>query len=227
MCAGVATALATQGERVLCIDCDVGLRNLDISLGMSEMDALSFLDICRGDYPVSKAAVHPNYPTLSFLTASANCSAEDVDPGAFSEMVRKARREYDYIFLDAPAGMDAGFRLAACNADRCLLVTGADPAAVRDAGRTGQELELMGKHNVRLIVNRIHPKMVTAMHMTVDDIMDSAGLPLIGIVPEDPNVTLAAALGKPLLNFSKRGAAAAFRRIAKRVQGIPVPVSIR
>ena len=156
-----------------------------------------------------------------------NRRVEKIDPLAFEEMLRRARAEFDYIFLDAPAGVDAGFRLAACRADRVLLVTGSDPAAVRDAGRTGQVLELMGKDNVRLIVNRINPKLVSGMDLTVDDVMDNAGLPLIGIVPEDPNVTLSAAFGKPLLTYTKKGAAAACSRIAKRIQGLPVRIEIR
>ena len=107
-----------------------------------------------------------------------------------------------------------------------LLVTLSDPGAVRDAGRTGQVLEIMGKENVRLIVNRINPRLVSNMDTTVDDVMDNAGLPLIGIVPEDPDVTLAAAFGKPLLSYTKRGAAAACRRIAKRIQGMPVKIDL-
>ncbi len=225
VCAALATALAESGLRVLCIDCDVGLRNLDISLGMTQEEALSFLDICRGDYPLENAAAHPDYPSLRFLTAPVNCWAEDVDEAAFAKLVRRARWQFDYVFLDAPAGMESGFRLAACNADRCVLVTGSDPASVRDAGRTGQALEQLGRKNVRLVVNRIQPKMISAMKRTVDDVMDDAGLPLLGIVPEDPEVTFAAAFGKPLLKHSKKGeASAAFRRIAKRLQGMPVPI---
>ncbi len=227
VCAGLATALAAAGIRVLCIDCDVGLRNLDISLGLSELGALSFVDVCRGDYGLSKSAQHPDFPALRFLTAPVSGFAEDVDKAAFAELVKKAKKKFDYVLLDAPAGMDAGFRLAAENADRCILVTGADPASIRDAGRTAQMLELMGKHNVRLVVNRIQPKMVSAMRLTVDDVMDEAGLPLLGIVPEDEDVVFAAAFGKPLLKYSKKGAAAAFGRIAKRIQGIPVPVTFR
>ncbi len=227
VCAGLATALAAAGLRVLCIDCDVGLRNLDISLGLSELGALSFVDICRGDYSLSKAALHPDFPSLYFLTAPVNCHAEDVDTESFAALVKMARREYDFVLLDAPAGMDAGFRLTAGNADRCILVTGSDPASIRDASRTAQMLELMDKKNVRLVVNRIQPRMVAAMRLTVDDVMDEAGLPLLGIVPEDEDVVFAAAFGKPLLKYSKKGAAAAFGRIAKRIQGMPVPVSFR
>ena len=101
-----------------------------------------------------------------------------------------------------------------------------DPAAVRDAARAGEVLELMGKGNVRLIVNRISKKMASAMDLTVDDVMDRAGLPLIGLVPEDENVVLAAAFKQPLLGYTRKGAAAACRRIARRIQGFNVPVKL-
>ncbi len=228
VCAALATALAREGLRILCIDCDVGLRNLDISLGIADSGALSFLDVSEGRYPLNRAAKHPQYPNLSFLTAPMNCPVEKIDPDSFAAFLRQARREFDYIFLDAPAGVDAGFRLVAKAADRFLLVTGAGPAAVRDAGRVGDILELMGKHEVRLIVNRVDRKMLGTVQVTVDDVMDQAGLPLMGVVPEDPNVTLAASFGHPLLVFAPRSAAAkAFRRIAKRIQGFHQPITLK
>ena len=228
VCAGIATSLAVQGFRCLCVDCDVGLRNLDISLGIADSGALSFLDVVQGHYPLSQAAQHPVYPSLFFLTAPMNCPAERIDPDAFAEFLRSARREFDYIFLDAPAGVDAGFRLVSRSAERFLLVTGAGPAAVRDAARVGDLLELMGKKDVRLIVNRVDKKMLGTVQITIDDVMDNAGLPLMGIVPEDANVTLAASFGHPLIQFAPRGPAAkAFRRIAKRIQGFPEPIALK
>lgn len=224
--AGLSTALAKENHRVLCIDCDIGLRNLDIPLGLSDTASLSFADICEGRYSLDQLTAHPLFPSLFFLTAPMNRSADEIDAESFWSMIRKARDQFDYVFLDAPAGVDAGFRLAAAKADRVLLVTLSDPAAVRDAGRTGQVLELMGKDNVRLIVNRINPKLFSGMATTVDDVMDNAGLPLLGIVPEDANVTLAAAFGKPLMNYTKKGAAAACRRIASRLQGMPVKIDL-
>lgn len=226
VCAGVATALVQLGEKVLCIDCDVGLRNLDIALGLSEIGTLSFLEVSEGGYSLDMATRHPVFPNLSFLTAPMNCPAEAVDASAFAAMLDQARRQFHYIFLDAPAGIDAGFCLAARFADRILLVTGADPASVRDAARAGEVLELMGKHNVRLIVNRISKKMAAAMELTVDDVMDRAGLPLLGLVPEDPDMVLSAAFRQPLLGYTKKGAAAACRRIAKRLQGHRVSVTL-
>ena len=227
VCAGIATALADMGAKVLCIDCDVGLRNLDISLGLSELPSLSFLELCQGHYELSQATEHPQYPSLRFLTAPVNCETTEIDRAAFGELLQKAREQFQYVLLDAPAGIEAGFRLAARYADRVLLVTGADPAAIRDARHAGQLLELMGKPDVRLIVNRVSEKMVSATGTTVDDVMDRSGLPLIGVVPEDPQVTLAAAFGQPLLKHRKRArAAAAFLRIARRVQGLSVPIEL-
>ena len=226
ICAGIATAMADAGMEVLCIDCDMGLRNLDISLGMSQSGALAFTDVCMGSYSLDQAATHPQYPKLRFLTAPVNCRASSIDTEAFRNMLAMAKAKYRFVFLDAPAGVDQGFRLAAQYADRVFLVTGPDPAAIRDAARAGEILELMGKKEVRLIVNRISEKMIAAMGMTIDDIMDAAGLPLMGIVPEDSSVTLAAVSGKPLLKHTKRGAAAACKRIAKRIQGLKVSVSL-
>ena len=226
VCAAIATALADADLSVLCIDCDIGLRNLDISLALSHEAPLSFLDVCQGGYGLKQATTHPQFPTLSFLTAPVNCQPEDVDKLAFRRMLSQARAMYDYVFLDAPAGIDAGFQLAAQYADRILLVTGPDPAAIRDAARAGELLELMGKTDVRLIVNRITKKIAAALEITVDDIMDIAGLPLIGVVPEDPNMILAAVYSKPLLEHTNKGAAAACWRIAKRLQGQRIPVSL-
>ena len=226
LCAGLAQALALLGEKVLCIDCDVGLRNLDIALGISQIGGISFLDVCRGDYGLDGATKHPVYPNISFLTAPVSSPIQDVDPVAFSQMLEQAREKFSYVFLDAPAGIEAGFRLAAQFADRVILVTSADPASIRDASRAADVLEAMGKTNVRMIINRVRPKTIAAMGVTVDDMMDQSGLPLLGLVPEDENVILPAAFRQPLLGYSKKGAAKACRRIAKRIQGISVPVKL-
>lgn len=224
VCAGLATALAVSGQKVLCVDCDIGLRNLDIALGISQLGAISFLDVSDGTYPIEAATVHPLYPTLYFLTAPMNCTAASIDRLEFARMLDKAREHFHYIFMDAPAGIEAGFSLAAKSADRVILVTAPDPASIRDARQAADHLELMGVQNVRLIVNRINKKTFAAMGLTVDDMMDEAGLPLLGIIPEDQKVVLAAAFQKPLLRCTKKGAAAACKRIAKRLQNLHVSI---
>ena len=228
LCAGLSVELARQGKRVLCVDCDVGLRNLDISLGMSDCAGLSFLDVCQGGALLEDAPRHPSLSSLRFLTAPMNCPTEDIDPKGFTVFLRNARESVDYVFLDAPAGVDAGFRLASGCADRCLLVTLPSPAAIRDACRVGELLELAGKRSVKLVVNRVDKGMLGSLRITIDDVMDTAGLPLIGVVMEDSHVTLAAAFGKSLPEYAPRCAAArAFRRIANRLQGIPQPMKLR
>lgn len=228
VCAGIATALAESGKQVLCVDCDVGLRNLDISLGMSDCGGLSFLDVSEFGYELENAPHHPIYDNLSFLTAPMNRSPEDINTESFISLFQRARERFDYIFLDAPAGVDAGFRLVCAAADSFLVVTGAGPAAVRDAARVGELLELAGKTNAKLIVNRVDKDLLSTVRLTIDDVMDTAGLPLLGIVLEDCHVTLAAAFGLPLLKYASRCEATRdFRRIAARLQGYHKPIPWR
>ena len=155
-----------------------------------------------------------------------NVKADEINEEAFGAMIQKAKGMFDYIFMDAAAGIDAGFRLTAMNADRVFVITNSDPASIRDAGQTRQLLELMGKTDVKLIVNRVSRKLFATMSVTVDDVMDTAGLPLIGVVPEDQNVTLAAAFGTPLIAHTNRGAAKACAAIARRLEGRRIPLSI-
>ena len=216
LCAALGTSLAAAGHRVLCVDTDVGLRNLDISLGLAEVPALAFTDVSQAGAPLTQAARHPQFPTLFFLTAPVGRSQAEID--------REARADFDFCLLDAPAGVGALFAMAAQAASRIILVTGPDPAALRDAAHTGELLELMGKREVRLAVNRVSPELYDRMRLTVDDVMDWVGLPLLGVVPEDRNVTLAAARGKPLILYSRRGAAAACRRMARRLLGLRAPL---
>lgn len=227
LCAAVATALAGAGAQTLCIDADVGLRNLDIFLGLSGEEALSFADVCRGDYPLNAAFTHPAYPCLQFLTAPANGSVADIDPAAFEKMLTQAKRDYRFVLLDGPAGLGAGMELVARASDQVILVTLPDPASVRCAERAAQELEKMGCVRTKLVVNRVYNELLKAMGMDIDDMMDSVGLPLLGVVPTDPNVSMAAAVKKPLLRYSRGGASAACKRIAKRLQGQSVPVANR
>ena len=227
LCAGIATVLATSGKKVLCIDADVGLRNLDIFLGMNGVETLSFQDVCSGNYTLSFAAAHPLYPSLSFLTAPVNGTAEDIDEADFGAMLEKAKQIFDFVLIDAPAGIGCGMKLCAQVADRCILATLPDPASLRCANRTGQQLEIMGAKNVRIVVNRIFPEIMKAMNMNIDDMMDAVGLPLLGVVPSDPNISFAAAKNVPLIKYSRFGASAAYRRIAKRIVGMTVPISTR
>ena len=226
ICAAIATCLAAEGKKVLCIDADIGLRNLDISLGMVDQPIIAFTDVMHGHYQLSDASEHPELQNLSLFTAPLREQEGFISIPQFGKFLQEVRQKYDYCLIDAPAGIGTGFRLTTEHADRCLVISTPDPASMRDAERAAELLTLAGKEDIHLIVNRITPKLFSRMELTVDDIMDEVGLPLIGIVPEDPDVVLAAAFGTPLLKHTRRGAAAACRRIARRLTGTPVPVKL-
>lgn len=219
---GVASCLARLGKTVLCIDMDIGLRNLDISLGLSDRALMDFADVALGNCPLARAAVsHPDLPTLSLLTAPMRLPPH-VTAGSIRALLRTARDRYDYIFIDCPAGLGPGFQLATCGADRALVVATNDASSLRDAQRAVEELYHL--RQVHLVMNRIQPKLLRQLRTTIDDAMDAAGLPLIGVIPEDRRVILAANMGRPLILEGRRGAANACLNIAKRIEGYRVPI---
>ena len=219
---GVAASLALMGRRVLCIDMDLGLRNLDISLGLSDRALMDFSDVALGRCPLARAAVdHPDLKGLSLLTAPMSLPA-NLTTDKIRALLRTARSMYDYILIDSPAGLGTGFHLAICGADRALVVATSDASSLRDAQRTVEELE--GIRQVHLVMNRIQVKLLRRLRATIDDAMNTAGLPLLGVVPEDPQVILCANLGQPLTSRGKRGAALACWNIALRLEGHRVPI---
>ena len=129
---------------------------------------------------------------------------------------------YDYVLIDSPAGLGTGFRLATCGADRVLVVATNDASSLRDAQRTVAELDHI--RQVHLVMNRIQPRLLRKLRTTIDDAMNTAGLPLIGVVPEDPQVILCANQGLPLTSRGHRGAALACWNIAQRLEGRQVPI---
>ena len=221
---GVASCLAALGQKVLCIDLDIGLRNLDISLGMTDRALMDFTDVVEGRCTLERAAVeHPVIRGLYLLTAPVRPTPDALDEEKMKAMLLQARAQFDYILIDSPAGLGSGFRLAVCGADRAVVDSTNDSSALRDAQRTVVEL---GRRldTIHLVMNRIQPRLLRRLRTTIDDAMDAAGLPLLGVVPEDSQVILAANTGEPLILFSRKGAALAYLNIAKRLMGQRVPL---
>lgn len=219
---GVSSCLARLGRWVLCIDMDIGLRNLDISLGMSDRVLMDFSDVMQGRCPLERAAAtHPELPGLHLITAPMRLSP-GMTPTAMTALLATAREQFDYILLDAPAGLGAGFQLAGCAADRAIVVATADAFSLRDAQRTVSELSHIP--TAHLVVNRVRPRLLKKLRTTIDDTMDTAGLPLLGLVPEDPQVILSATTGRMLNADGRKCAANAYLNIAKRIDGQHVPL---
>ena len=212
--AAIAWNLACAGNRVLCIDCQDGFGDLDAYLGLGQLPDLTYAEVCRGLYPLDRATSCLDHKNLRFLAAPSRDA--QVTEAEFAALLQDARQAFDYILLDDPK-----FPLA----DRWILVTQANPAAIRGARRRADSLEVMGANNMRLIVNAIDKKQMAALKLNVDDVMDAVGLPLLGIVPVDPEFTLSCAAGQPLR--SKKGAGAAVERIARRIKGIQTAVPSR
>ena len=222
--AGLGSCLAALGKQVLCIDMDVGLRNLDLSLGLSDRALMDFTDVLAGRCSLERAAVeHPVIQGLYLLTAPVRPPAEGLDQAGMRALLEEARGRFDYILADSPAGLGEGFQLACCGADRAIVVSTTDPAALRDAQRT-VSLLWGSIPRIHLVVNRVQPKLLRQLHATIDDAMDAAGLPLLGIVPEDPQVMLCANREQPLILHASRGAATAYLNIAKRLLGQRAPL---
>lgn len=222
--AALSSALAVKKYRVLCIDADVGLKNLDLSLGLSEMALPDFCDVIDGRFSLRDAAVqHPSVPFLHFLSAPSLISPREIDPEKMRELLEGARRSFDFCIIDSPAGIGAGFRLAAEFADCAIVITTSDASSCRDVQRTVMELRALGIEDISLIVSRIRPRLLKKSSQNIDDIVDTVGARLLGLVPEDRSVILSANKGIPLINYTSAGAAAAYSRIAGRLLGESIP----
>jgi septum site-determining protein MinD len=222
--AGISSCLAAIGRRVLCVDMDIGLRNLDISLGLADRVLMDFSDVIEGRCTLERGAVeHPVIRDLYLLTAPVRLEPGRVTPQQMVQFLAQAKKTFDYVLMDSPAGIGSGFQLAVAGADRALVVSTSDPSALRDAQRAVTEVSRT-LSTIHLVMNRVQPKVMHRLHTTIDDAMDAAGLPLLGVVPEDPQVSLASGSGKPLILASRRGAAVACLNIAKRLEGQRVPL---
>ncbi len=228
LAAGVGAALANAGHRVLLLDGDCGLRNLDIMLGMSDRVVYSFADVVEGAVPLCNAAVqHPMYETLYLLTAPV-VTVPALSEREMEQLAAQAgQMNFDYLLIDGPAGLPAELSFFAHIATQAIIVTTPDSVSVRGAEFCARKLEQeYCIARIRMILNRVRPNLIRhGLANNIDDVMDSTGLPLLGVVPEDEVLIACGNSGKSILTVKRSGAARAFGHIARRLDGERVPLS--
>jgi len=224
--ANLATALAMDGKRVVCIDGDIGLRNLDVIMGLENRIVYDIVDVIEGRCKLKQAMIRDkHYPELYLIPAAQTRDKNAVSPSDMVRVCNELRADMDFVIIDSPAGIERGFRNAIAAADRVIVVTNPEVSAVRDADRVVGILEAEEKGNPALILNRLNYNLVKNNDMlSAEDVLDLLGIQLIGIVPEDESVIIGSNRGAPVVTDGKSRAGQAFRNIAKRLQGQDVPL---
>jgi len=224
--ANLGVALAMRGQRVVVMDADVGLRNLDVMLGLENRIVYDLVDVIEGRCRLRQALVHDKRLSELFLLPAAQTRDKSaVQPADMVRVCESLREQHDFILIDSAAGIEQGFRYAIAPADEILIVTNPEVAAVRDADRVIGLLEAEEKGPARLIINRIKPDMVRRGEMLdIADVVELLAIDLIGIVPEDSAILIATNRGEPLAFSSDNSSAGrAFHNIARRLLGEDVP----
>jgi len=223
--ANIGVALAASGRRTVCIDADIGLRNLDVIMGLENRIVYDLVDVVEGRCKIRQAMIKDKrLPDLYLLPAAQTRDKTAVSPQDMIRLADELRGDFDWILIDSPAGIERGFRNAIAPADTVLIVTNPEVSAVRDADRIIGLVEAEEKGPARLIVNRVKPEMVRRGDMLgTDDILDVLAIELIGMVPEDDSIVLASNQGVPAALDPRSRAGKAFRDIARRLNGEVVP----
>lgn len=224
--ANIATALALDGSKVVCIDADIGLRNLDVVLGLENRIVYDIVHVVEGVAKLKQAMIRDKrLPHLYLIPAAQTRDKSAVAPSDMVRVCDELREEFDFIILDSPAGIERGFRNALAPANKVLIVTNPEVSAVRDADRIIGLVESEQKGPPSLIINRLKPEMVKRGDMlSIDDVLDVLAIDLIGVVPEDEQIVVGSNRGNPVALDEKSRAGQAFRDIAKRLKGENVPM---
>lgn len=223
--ANVGTGLAKLNKKVVLIDTDIGLRNLDVVMGLENRIVYNLVDVVEGNCRIKQALIKDKrYPNLYLLPSAQTRDKTSVSPEQMKKLTDELREEFDYIILDCPAGIEQGFKNAIAGADRALVVTTPEVSAIRDADRIIGLLEANELKRSDLIVNRIRMDMVKKGDMmSIDDVVDILSINLIGAVPDDENIVISTNQGEPLVG-SDTLAGQAYMNICKRVLGEEVPL---
>jgi septum site-determining protein MinD len=223
--ANLGAALADLGHKVVCVDADIGLRNLDVVMGLENRIVYDLVDVIEGRCRLRQAMIRDKrLPELYLIPAAQTRDKSAISPSDMVRLCDELRPEQDWILIDSPAGIERGFRNAVAPADIVVVVTNPEVAAVRDADRIIGLVESEEKGPAQLVINRIKPEMVRRGDMlAVEDILELLAVKLIGMVPDDETVVLSTNRGIPVVLEVKSKAGLAFRNIARRLSGEEVP----
>ncbi len=223
--ANIAVALAMAGTRVVCIDGDIGLRNLDVVLGLENRIVYDLVDVVEGRARLRQAMIKDKrLPELNLIPAAQTRDKAAVSPSDMVKLCNELRPDFDWILIDSPAGIERGFRNAIAGADQVIIVTNPEVSAVRDADRVIGLIEAEQKGPGHLVLNRVKVDMVKRGDMlSTEDVLDILAVPLIGIIPEDDGILVSTNRGSPAAMDDRSRAGQAFRNIAARLRGETVP----
>lgn len=224
--ANLSVALAMQNQRVVAIDADIGLRNLDVVMGLENRIVYDLVDVIEGRCRLRQAMIRDKrLSELYLLPAAQTRDKNAVSPDQMVELCDELRPNFDFIILDSPAGIEQGFRNAVQPADEVVIVTTPEMSAVRDADRIIGLLEAAEKSAMSLVINRIRPDMVRREDMLgVDDVLEVLAIDLLGVIPEDEKIIVSTNRGHPLAMVDHSQAGKAFNNIAARLMGEDIPL---
>ena len=223
--ANLGCGLAVAGKSVVLIDADIGLRNLDVVMGLENRIVYDLVDVTEGRCRLKQALIKDKrYPNLYLLAAAQTKDKSAVSPEQMVKLCDTLREEHDYILIDCPAGIEQGFKNAIAGADRAVVVATPEVSSVRDADRIVGLLEASEIKNIRLILNRLRPDMMKKGEMmTIEDVVDILAIDILGIVPDDETIVTSTNRGEPAVIDPNSRAGQAFRNITQRIMGHEVP----
>jgi septum site-determining protein MinD len=219
--ANLATGLAKLGYSVVVMDLDIGLKKLDLILGLENRVIYDIIQVVEGECTLKQALVKDKrFPALYMLPAAQTRNKDDITTQQVVSICEELKPDFDFIFVDCPAGIEQGFRNAIAAANKAIVVTNPEVSAVRDADRIIGMLESAQFKDIKLLVNRLRPDMVRSGEMlSIEDLMEHLCIDLLGVVPEDRNVVISTNKGEPIILNDNSSAAQAFNNIVQRLLG--------
>ena len=222
--ANLGAGLSGFDKKVVVVDTDLGLRNLDVVMGLENLIVYNLVDVIEGTCRLKQALIRDKrYENLYLLPSAQTKDKSAISPGQMKKLTSQLKEEFDYVLLDCPAGIEQGFQNAIAGADRAIVVTTPEVSAIRDADRIIGLLEKQQLKKMSLIINRIRMDMVRKGDMmSVDDVTEILSLPLIGAIPDDERVVIGTNQGEPVVGSDSK-AGQAYQNICKRIMGVEVP----